>query len=311
MLSGDCLRKRAGASIGDEEFIDHISKACHSLVTPMPYGILLVDDHRILRDGIKAILELTPEFRVVAETGNGSSAVTLCGKLEPDVVLMDLQLPGINGIEATTEIVRRYARTKVIILTMNDDENSVVAAFRSGVQGFLLKKASSADLLDALRTVSKGGCYLSAEVSNHLLNRIQRGDLDLKEVPDPIAILSPREQQVLRLIASGTTTKDIANLLDLRLETVRTYRKTLMKKIGVTNVAGLTQVAFAAGLTSFGTLGQSIDPGVRTETGAFPNGRLRVPLPPRSTNRDTPGHRRFDTRIQFATMLAAQPGSTR
>ena len=213
----------------------------------MPYGVLLVDDHKILRDGIKAILELTPEFRVVAETGNGSSAVTLCGKLEPDVVLMDLQLPGINGIEATTEIVRRYARTKVIILTMNDDENSVIAAFRSGVRGFLLKKASAADLLDALRTVSKGGCYLSSDVSNHLLNRIRRGDLHLKELPDPIATLSPREQQVLRLIA-GCTTKDIANLLDLGLETVRTYRKTLMKKIGVTNTATLTQAAFAAGL---------------------------------------------------------------
>ena len=255
----------------------------------MPYGILLVDDHKILRDGIKAILELTPEFRVVAETGSGSSAVTLCGKLEPDVVLMDLQLPGINGIEATTEIVRRCARTKVIILTMNDDENSVVAAFRSGVRGFLLKKASSADLLDALRTVSKGGCYLSSEVSHHLLTRIQRGDLDLKEVPNPIAILSPREQQVLRLIAGGTTTKDIANLLDLGLETVRTYRKTLMKKIGVTNVACLTQVAVSAGLTSFGAPGRSKDPGVNREpeTGAFPNERLPVRLPPRSASHDT------------------------
>jgi DNA-binding NarL/FixJ family response regulator len=172
------------------------------------------------------------------------------------VVLMDLRLPGINGIEATIEIVRRCARTKVIILTMNDDENSVVAAFRSGVRGFLLKKASSADLLDALRTVSKGGCYLSADVSNHLLTRIQCGDLKLKEDSDPIAILSPRERQVLRLIAGGMTTKDIAKLLDLGLETVRTYRKTLMKKIGVTNIAGLTQVAFAAGLTAFGAPGQ-------------------------------------------------------
>jgi DNA-binding NarL/FixJ family response regulator len=222
----------------------------------MPYGVLIVDDHKILRDGIKAILERTAEFRVIAEAENGSSAVTLCGELEPDLVLMDLRLPGINGIEATTEIVRRCARTKVIILTMYDDENSVVAAFRSGVRGFLLKRASSSDLLDALRAVSKGGCYLSSDVSNHLLTRIQRGNLDLTVVPDPMAILSPREQQVLRLIAGGKTTKDIANLLDLGLQTVRTYRKTLMKKIGVTNVAGLTQAALAAGLTTFGALGQ-------------------------------------------------------
>ena len=222
----------------------------------MPYGVLLVDDHKILRDGIKAILERTADFRVVAETDDGSSAVTLCGKLQPDLVLMDVRLPGINGIEATTEIVRRCARTRVIILTMYDDENSVVAAFRSGVRGFLLKKASSADLLDALRVVSQGGCYLSSDVSNHLLTRIQRGDLDLKDLPDAIASLSPREQQVLRLIASGKTTKDIANLLDLGLQTVRTYRKTLMKKIGVTNTAGLTQIALAAGLITFDALGQ-------------------------------------------------------
>ncbi len=222
----------------------------------MPYGVLLVDDHKILRDGIKAILERTADFRVVAETEDGSSAVTLCGKLQPDLVLMDLRLPGINGIEAATEIVRRCARTRVIILTMYDDENSVVAAFRGGVRGFLLKKASSADLVDALRIVSQGGCYLSSDVSNHLLTRIQRGDLDLKDTADPLARLSPREQQVLRLIAGGKTSKDIANLLDLGLQTVRTYRKTLMKKIGVTNTAALTQIALAAGLITFDVLGQ-------------------------------------------------------
>jgi DNA-binding NarL/FixJ family response regulator len=218
----------------------------------MRYGILLVDDHKILRDGIKAILERTEEFQVVAEAGDGSQAVALCGKLEPDLVLMDLQLPGINGIEAATEIVRRCSCTKVIILTMSDDENSVVAAFRSGVRGFLLKKASATDLLDALRTVAKGGCYLSSDVSNHLLNRIQRGDLDPKAIPDPIAVLSPRELQVLRLVAGGMTNKEIANLMNLGLQTVRTYRKTLTKKMGVTNVAGLTQVAYAAGLTTLG-----------------------------------------------------------
>jgi len=143
----------------------------------------------------------------------------------------------------------------VIILTMYDDENSVVSAFRSGVRGFLLKKASSSDLLDALRTVSKGGCYLSSEVSNHLLTRIQRGDLDVKEVSDdPIANLSPRERQVLRLVAGGKTNKEIATLVNLGVQTVRTYRKTVMKKIGVTNVAGLTQVALAAGIAPMGGL---------------------------------------------------------
>jgi DNA-binding NarL/FixJ family response regulator len=218
----------------------------------MAYGVVLVDYHKILRDGIRAILELTTEFQVLADTGDGSSAVTLCRKLEPDVVVMDLQLPGISGIEATTEIVRHCARTKVMILAMDGDENSVVAAFRSGVRGFLLKKGSSDDLLDALRTVAKGGCYLSSYVSDHLLTRIQRGDLNLNEVQEPITTLSPRERQLLRMIASGKASKDIANLLDLSQETVRTYRRTLMKKIGVTNAAALTQVAFTNGLINSG-----------------------------------------------------------
>jgi len=225
--------------------------------TAMPYAVLLVDDHRLLRDGLKAILEETADFHVVAETGNGTTAVALCAKLEPDLVVMDLLLPGINGIEAATEIAHRFAATKVIILTMNEDENSVVAAFRSGVRGFLVKKASSSDLLAALRTVAQGGCYVGSDVASHLLSRIQRGDLELKDLPNPTAILSAREKQILRLVAAGQTTKDIASLLDLGIQTVRTYRKTVMKKIGVTNAAGLTQVAFSAGLTTLSALDQN------------------------------------------------------
>jgi len=218
----------------------------------MPYSVLLVDDHKIMRDGIKTILERTPDFRVVGEAESGSDAVSLSRRLHPDVVVMDIGLPGMNGIEATTEVLRHCPATKVMMLSMYDDENSVVAAFRSGARAFLLKKASSGDLLDALRTVSKGGSYLSSQVSDHLLTRIQRGDLESKERAGPLEGLSPREQQVLRLVAEGKTSKDIATMLNLGLQTVRTYRKTLMKKIGVTNIAGLTQVALAAGLTGWG-----------------------------------------------------------
>ncbi len=233
----------------------------------VPYGVLLADPHKILRDGIRAILEPANEFRIVAEAENGLNAVTLCGKLQPDLVLMDLLLPGVNGIEATTEIVRRCANTKVIILTMHNDENSVIAAFRSGARGFLLKKASAVDLQDALRAVAKGGCYLSSDVSNHLLTRIQRGDLEIKGASDPLSILSPRERQVLMLIAGGATTKDVASLLNLGLQTVRTYRKTMMRKIGVINVAGLTQVAIAAGLIAYGAPSQGHDPDGNEEPG--------------------------------------------
>jgi DNA-binding NarL/FixJ family response regulator len=214
----------------------------------MPYGVLLVDDHKILRDGIKAILERTTEFQVVGEAENGAQAVKICKKMQPDLVLMDIGLPGMNGIEATSEIVRSCPCTHVTILSIYGDENSVVAAFRAGARAFLVKNVSSGDLLDALRTVSKGGSYLSSEVSDHLLTRIRHGDLNAKQISEPIERLSRREAEVLRLIAEGKTSKEIAGALELGLQTVRTYRKTLMKKLGVNNIASLTQLALAAGL---------------------------------------------------------------
>jgi DNA-binding NarL/FixJ family response regulator len=217
----------------------------------MPMDILLVDDHKIMRDGIKAILKHVPEFQVVAEADNGADAVQLCRRGKPAIVLMDISLPGLNGIEATSEIMRHCPETKVIILSMYDDENSVVSAIRSGARAFVLKKASDLELLDALRTVAKGGSYLSPQVSDRLLRRIQRGDLEARKAPQALEGLSPRELQVLRLVAEGKTSKEIAVLLDLGLQTVRSYRKTMMKKLGVSNVAGLTQLALAAGLTRF------------------------------------------------------------
>jgi DNA-binding NarL/FixJ family response regulator len=216
----------------------------------MPCDIVLVDDHKLVRDGIRTILERSPDFRVVGEADNGADAVQLCKKTNPEVVLMDIGLPGMNGIEATTELLRHCPGVKVAILSMYDDENSVVSAIRSGARAFVLKKASSGELLDALRTVARGGSYLSSQVSDKLLQRIQRGDL---ETTDKTALeqLSPRELQVLRMVAEGKTSKDIAVMLDLGLQTVRSYRKTMMKKLGVNNVAGLTQLALAAGITNW------------------------------------------------------------
>lgn len=215
----------------------------------MSYDILLVDDHRLMRDGIRTILERGSEFRVVGEVESGTDAVQFCRKSHPDLVIMDIGLPGMNGIEATTEILRHSPQTRVLILSMYDDESSVLGAIRSGARAFVLKRASSGDLVDALRTVARGGSYLSSQVSDRLLTRIQRGDLQLRNNKVPLEVLSPRELQVLRLVAEGKTSKDIAVLLDLGLQTVRSYRKTLMKKLGVNNVAGLTQMALAAGVT--------------------------------------------------------------
>jgi DNA-binding NarL/FixJ family response regulator len=215
----------------------------------MAYQILIVDDHKIFRDGIKSILEKREDFKVVGEADNGADAVQTCRRLKPELVLMDIGLPGLNGIEATVEIMRHCPDCKVVILSMYDDESSVVGAIRSGARAFVLKNASSDDLVDALRTVAKGGFYLCAEVTDRVQNRIQKGDLESKSLPPALETLSPRELQVLRLVAEGKTSKEIANMLDLGLQTVRSYRKTMMKKIGVNNIAGLTQLALSAGLT--------------------------------------------------------------
>jgi DNA-binding NarL/FixJ family response regulator len=209
----------------------------------MAHSVLLVDDHKIMRDGIKAILRQSGDFSVVGETDNGTDAVQMVRKLQ-----------GLNGIESTTEILRHQPETRVIILSMHDDEHSVVSAIRSGARAFVLKRASDSDLVDALRTVAKGGSYLSPQVSDRLLSRIQRGDLESKPLPTVLEGLSPRELQVLRMVAEGKTSKEIAVMLDLGLQTVRSYRKTMMKKLNVNNVAGLTQVALSAGITRLSPL---------------------------------------------------------
>ncbi len=216
----------------------------------MSPSVILVEDHKVVREGLRSIIEHAQEFRVVAETDNGPEAVQLCKKLRPELVLMDIGLPGMSGIETTTELLRHCPTAKVIILSMYDDEFSVVSAIRSGARAFVLKKASSSDLLDAMRVVSKGGSYMSSQVSDRLLTRIQKGGLDSKEEPPSLLeSLSRRELQVLRLVAEGKTSKEIAVMLDLGLQTVRSYRKTMMRKLGINNVAGLTQFALAANLT--------------------------------------------------------------
>ena len=141
----------------------------------MPFQVLLVDDHKIMRDGIKAILRHSDEFAVLGEAESGTEAVQICKKKRPDIILMDIGLPGLNGIETTTEILRHYPDVKIIILSMYDDEHSVVSAIRSGARAFVLKKASDDDLLDALRAVAKGGSYLSPQVSDRLLQSHSTG----------------------------------------------------------------------------------------------------------------------------------------
>jgi DNA-binding NarL/FixJ family response regulator len=214
----------------------------------MPFDVLLVDDHKIMRDGIKAILGRSAEFRVIGEAESGTDAVVFVKRLRPHMVLMDIGLPGLNGVETTAEILRHHPDCKVVILSMYDDENSVVSAIRSGARAFVLKRASDGDLMEALRVVANGGAYLSPQVSDRLLLRIQKGDLDARATPSALEVLSPREVQVLRLVAEGKSSKEIAVMLDLKEQTVRSYRKTMMKKLGVNNAPALTRLAFSVGL---------------------------------------------------------------
>lgn len=222
----------------------------------MPFDVLLVDDHKIVRYGIKAILGREQDFRVVGEAESGTEALQFVRHSQPDLVLMDIGLPGISGVEATAEITRHFPECKVVILSMYGDENSVVGAVKSGARGYILKKVSEGDLVDALRVVARGGAHFSAQVSDRLLGRIQKGNMEAGKAPAALATLSPRELQVLRLVAQGKTSKEIAVVLDLKEQTVRSYRKTMMKKLGVNNAPGLTRLAYATGLVSTAGHGQ-------------------------------------------------------
>jgi len=215
----------------------------------MGYRVLLVDDHKIMRDGIRAILSRSPEFEVAGEAESGPEALQLARRVRPEMVLMDIGLPGLNGVETTIEILRSVPECKIVILSMYDDENSVLGAMRAGARGFILKKASDLDLVGALRMVATGGIYVSPQVSDRLLERIQKGNLDVQTAPSALAALSPRELQVLRLVAEGKSSKEIATVLALSEQTVRSYRKTLMRKLHVNNAVTLTQLAYSSGLT--------------------------------------------------------------
>ena len=213
----------------------------------MPFSIILVDDHQMVRDAIKEILLRHLEFQVVGEAGTGPDAVQICRKTDPDLVVMDIGLPGMSGIEVTSELARHCPRARVLMLSMYDDEDSVMAAVRAGARGFVLKKACSTELVDAMRTVVRGGTYFGAQVSDLLLAGVQVGKLraPARGIRDA---LSPREQQVMRLTVEGKSNKEVATLLHLEVHTVRSYRKTMMAKLGASNVAQLIQVATASGL---------------------------------------------------------------
>jgi DNA-binding NarL/FixJ family response regulator len=214
----------------------------------MPLRILLVDDHKIMRAGIRAILEQDQEFAVVGEAGSGSEAIAECEEKHPDVIVMDIGLSGMSGIEATGIIVRDAPATKVVMLSIYDDEQSVVSAIRAGASGYVLKKASGSDLLKAIKAVANEGSYVCAEVSYHLFQRIKKAGSSFRPATSALEVLAPRELQVFWLVAAGKASKEIAVILDLGIGTVRRYRMTMMRKLGVNSIVGVIQHAVAGGM---------------------------------------------------------------
>jgi DNA-binding NarL/FixJ family response regulator len=215
----------------------------------MSRSILIVDDHRIFREGVRNLLHQGQEYRVVGEAGDVSDAVALASKHKPDVVVLDLALNESNGLSAIVPIQRESPDSKIVVLSMNDDEAVVSHALQLGARGFVLKRASSDDLRLALRAVDSGGVYLSPEVSESLLARLQGGGAERRRsLSSVFDVLSAREFEVMELVASGKSSKDIADMLHLSVDTVRTYRKTIMRKVGVNHVAALVNLAVQAGM---------------------------------------------------------------
>ncbi len=214
----------------------------------MPQSVLIVDDHRILREGLRNLLQQGGDFEVAAEAGDVEEAVELAGLHQPDIVLLDLHLGETDGLTAIVPIRLRSPLSRVLVLSMNDDEQVVRRSLQMGARGFVLKKASSDDLLLALKAVAAGGIYLSPEVSEAIVQRAQPTGSRRRPVLQGLESLSPREMEVLELVVDGKTSKDVADLLHLQVETVRTYRKSLMRKLGVKGVAGLVSLAVQQGM---------------------------------------------------------------
>jgi len=213
--------------------------------------ILLADDHALVRSGIAALLQMHEEFEVVGEAGDGQEAIEKTVQLSPDIVLIDISMPGISGIEATKVIRKKCPDTAILVLSMHDSEEYVYQIFRSGADGYLLKSARKEEVLTAVRTVAAGGRYFSPKIADVLLNGYVRKGLSKKagasadELP-----LTSREQEVLALIGEGLTNQQIADRLFISPRTVDTHRTNIMQKLDIHTAAQLVRFAIDRGLTS-------------------------------------------------------------
>jgi two-component system, NarL family, response regulator NreC len=204
--------------------------------------ILLADDHALVRQGFRMILEAQPDMEIVGQAGNGREAVELAEKLHPDVVVMDVAMPELNGTEATRRLAVSAPRTRVLALSMHKDSVYVREILRAGARGYLLKDSGDTDLVAAVRAVAKGEGYISPAVSDAVLSDYR------KHVSDPVDLLTGREREVLQSIAEGKTNKEIATALNLSVYTVEAHRGRIMEKLNLHSTGELVRFALRNGL---------------------------------------------------------------
>jgi DNA-binding NarL/FixJ family response regulator len=214
----------------------------------MSIRILIADDHNILREGLKVLLEKEPDFSVVGETGNGLDTVRLAGELQPDVIVMDISMPLMNGIEATRRILKDNKAIQVLALSMESDRRFIVEVLESGARGYVLKDAFFKELSDAIRTVASGEIYLGPRINELIIKDY------LMRIPDGLplnfTILTERERKLLQMVATGNNSKEIAGELGISVKTVESHRQNIMKKLNLFSIAELTKFAVREGLTS-------------------------------------------------------------
>ena len=204
--------------------------------------VLLAEDHQVVREGLRALLGSEPQFEVVGEAADGAEALSLAEKLAPDVVVMDIGLAGLSGVEATRRLRKSHPEIKVVVLSMHDDAPTVDAALHAGARGYVLKGAGIANLREAIHTVLRGEVYLSPGISEYVL----QGYLQAQGAPkDP---LSDREREILKLVAEGFTGRQIADRLGLKAKTVENHRARICEKLDIHTTAGLVRYALRAGI---------------------------------------------------------------
>lgn len=208
--------------------------------------VLIADNHKILNDGLRTLLERDPAVKVVAQADNGLDAVRLARELRPDVVIMDVAMPGLNGMDATRQIRAELPETRVIALSMHSDKRYVTGMLSAGACGYVLKDSAFDELARAVEAVRRGQAYLSPEIAGIVIEDYQGRMRAVSSDPD----LAPREREVLQLLAEGKSTQQIARLLHISVKTVETHRRRTGQKLGIRTVAELTKYAIREGLTS-------------------------------------------------------------